>query len=114
MLVPGVLALALLTSCSESNEKLGDSGIEYRFVEDKEGRVAKPGDLITVSFTYKTPTDSVLQTSAGMGGPQLTRVSAPGEQQSLIEKTLAVLSDCLLYTSPSPRDLSTSRMPSSA
>ena len=24
------------------------------------------------------------------------------------------LSDCLLYTSPSPRDLSTSRMPSSA
>ena len=26
----------------------------------------------------------------------------------------AELSDCLLYTSPSPRDLSTSRMPSSA
>ena len=25
-----------------------------------------------------------------------------------------VLNDCLLYTSPSPRDLSTSRMPSSA
>ena len=25
-----------------------------------------------------------------------------------------VLEDCLLYTSPSPRDLSTSRMPSSA
>ena len=25
-----------------------------------------------------------------------------------------VLADCLLYTSPSPRDLSTSRMPSSA
>ena len=27
---------------------------------------------------------------------------------------LAVTSTCLLYTSPSPRDLSTSRMPSSA
>ena len=27
---------------------------------------------------------------------------------------LALLCDCLLYTSPSPRDLSTSRMPSSA
>ena len=26
----------------------------------------------------------------------------------------AYISDCLLYTSPSPRDLSTSRMPSSA
>ena len=28
--------------------------------------------------------------------------------------TIAVSPDCLLYTSPSPRDLSTSRMPSSA
>ena len=30
------------------------------------------------------------------------------------EKTLAKIRNCLLYTSPSPRDLSTSRMPSSA
>ena len=30
------------------------------------------------------------------------------------QKMLDLLSDCLLYTSPSPRDLSTSRMPSSA
>ena len=32
----------------------------------------------------------------------------------LIAHSLAVSSTCLLYTSPSPRDLSTSRMPSSA
>ena len=39
-----------------------------------------------------------------------------GEQLSALESTLQQrLSDtCLLYTSPSPRDLSTSRMPSSA
>ena len=30
------------------------------------------------------------------------------------EEELGVYDDCLLYTSPSPRDLSTSRMPSSA
>ena len=30
------------------------------------------------------------------------------------EPTEAMAEDCLLYTSPSPRDLSTSRMPSSA
>ena len=30
------------------------------------------------------------------------------------ENIQAMLCDCLLYTSPSPRDLSTSRMPSSA
>ena len=28
--------------------------------------------------------------------------------------TIAIINGCLLYTSPSPRDLSTSRMPSSA
>ena len=28
--------------------------------------------------------------------------------------SLQIINDCLLYTSPSPRDLSTSRMPSSA
>ena len=32
----------------------------------------------------------------------------------MLEHTLARLKACLLYTSPSPRDLSTSRMPSSA
>ena len=31
-----------------------------------------------------------------------------------IDSALAVTYICLLYTSPSPRDLSTSRMPSSA
>ena len=31
-----------------------------------------------------------------------------------IEKLAELVSACLLYTSPSPRDLSTSRMPSSA
>ena len=31
-----------------------------------------------------------------------------------MDRRVADLTDCLLYTSPSPRDLSTSRMPSSA
>ena len=30
------------------------------------------------------------------------------------DRTAMIYEDCLLYTSPSPRDLSTSRMPSSA
>ena len=36
-----------------------------------------------------------------------------GIQQNIIE-SIGEGRDCLLYTSPSPRDLSTSRMPSSA
>ena len=34
--------------------------------------------------------------------------------QSVLAKKSILDKDCLLYTSPSPRDLSTSRMPSSA
>ena len=35
-------------------------------------------------------------------------------EETLSNLRLALRLDCLLYTSPSPRDLSTSRMPSSA
>ena len=48
---------------------------------------------------------------------QLASQAQAGEAMSLISKGLDLqknLGDCLLYTSPSPRDLSTSRMPSSA
>ena len=49
----------------------------------------------------------------GWGAPvaQLEAFTAPEKLQNY---RLAVLKGCLLYTSPSPRDLSTSRMPSSA
>ena len=35
-------------------------------------------------------------------------------KQICLDRLASKLSECLLYTSPSPRDLSTSRMPSSA
>ena len=42
-----------------------------------------------------------------------SKVSAQGMNKVELEAN-PQLTDCLLYTSPSPRDLSTSRMPSSA
>ena len=41
---------------------------------------------------------------------------AVSEMEELMDiaDDIAEIDDCLLYTSPSPRDLSTSRMPSSA
>ena len=36
------------------------------------------------------------------------------EKKKEITSNVTIINDCLLYTSPSPRDLSTSRMPSSA
>ena len=42
---------------------------------------------------------------------ELARVT---EERDILKKATAYFASCLLYTSPSPRDLSTSRMPSSA
>ena len=41
-------------------------------------------------------------------------VTKKDEVDAMFEKILDEFGSCLLYTSPSPRDLSTSRMPSSA
>ena len=41
-------------------------------------------------------------------------ISEQIERYKKIVAHMEEISDCLLYTSPSPRDLSTSRMPSSA
>ena len=46
----------------------------------------------------------------GMGAPTIIEYGTPEQ----IQKYLKPMFTCLLYTSPSPRDLSTSRMPSSA
>ena len=44
----------------------------------------------------------------------LVFMAPPGQEDCPVELTHNWDGDCLLYTSPSPRDLSTSRMPSSA
>ena len=44
----------------------------------------------------------------------LLRFQPRDGQQVLVRARVTVFVPCLLYTSPSPRDLSTSRMPSSA
>ena len=69
------------------------------------------GDFAQISITddrdlrwVKSVADPSRDLSAGPLGPfQVLRDSAIGQELA-----------CLLYTSPSPRDLSTSRMPSSA
>ena len=61
--------------------------------------------------------------SIGVGGNGVTATgsyafdsgfSVAAGLSSTGDSSVGLLTDCLLYTSPSPRDLSTSRMPSSA
>ena len=47
-------------------------------------------------------------------GRSMKRMTAAAKSVGLLSKVGALLTDCLLYTSPSPRDQRGSRMPSSA
>ena len=66
------------------------------------GTSARPEDLLAAG------TIPTIQT--GRGGEWTYH----GPGQLVVWPMLRLASSCLLYTSPSPRDLSTSRMPSSA
>ena len=46
--------------------------------------------------------------------PLIHNTAFKQENLDWVYHAIEVMEDCLLYTSPSPRDLSTSRMPSSA
>ena len=57
----------------------------------------------------------VVNTAPGCWGPMITPAIKGGHEVCTpVFVEGAEVGDCLLYTSPSPRDLSTSRMPSSA
>ena len=74
---------------------------------------------MTKSAKTTSPTrsrDKVLQTlyELELGGEELKEVLKNHSSEKSNKFYKEILKGCLLYTSPSPRDLSTSRMPSSA
>ena len=59
--------------------------------------------------------DRIILPGVGAAGPAMERLKARGWSEALPGDGRPLMGICcLLYTSPSPRDLSTSRMPSSA
>ena len=56
----------------------------------------------------------VLKGGQYIGGQEIAKFEESFSNLIGVENTIGCNSGCLLYTSPSPRDLSTSRMPSSA
>jgi len=67
-------------------------------------KTAKTGAFLATAVGLMFMANVALAQSNGTGGG-----SAPSAQTAKVK-----CMGCLLYTSPSPRDLSTSRMPSSA
>ena len=97
-----------------------DWGITY----DTDGDLGTTGDQVTVNNINTSP---YTITNATAGTYELVSVTDQGCSGGTVSGTFTVTENptpvlsvpadicaCLLYTSPSPRDLSTSRMPSSA
>ena len=83
--------------------------------------LAKAGLMSAETAGEKRMTDSdeeeqergiTIFTSVVVLSYEYTKIDSDGNETK--EQYLFQINDCLLYTSPSPRDLSTSRMPSSA
>ena len=74
-----------------------------------DGQEVKENDPIITLETEKAAMDVT-----AMHKGSILSVSVKSGDRVSTGDVIAQLSDCLLYTSPSPRDLSTSRMPSSA
>ena len=77
-------------------------------------------DIYVKVFPYDTPYEKLEEfnpdgyfISNGPGDPKPLK-KAQEVAKEIINENKPLFGICLLYTSPSPRDLSTSRMPSSA
>ena len=81
-----------------TDKKLNDRG-SYNFMLSKEGYIPK-----TVTYNVLFDREGQYEVSAFVDL----------RMDPVVEDLRDLIQICLLYTSPSPRDLSTSRMPSSA
>ena len=103
---------------------VGSEGLVGGQVVDimSEGADADEVTLDTLKYIHAHKTGALLEVSVTAGailaGADEEDVERLGKYAQLIGLAFQVVDDildcCLLYTSPSPRDLSTSRMPSSA
>ena len=94
-------ALLVLTACSDSEEKSATISLEKNSTTNAQ-----------VEFSQTEEGQAVLRAKA-KAEEQAKKVLEEAKSNESASKQSDV-NDCLLYTSPSPRDLSTSRMPSSA
>ena len=85
--------IALLASCTTNEPAIEEAESDTVIVTAQKAQGPQPGAVM------------------GFSSPRSSMMMAPPPEPQITEQYEET---CLLYTSPSPRDLSTSRMPSSA
>ena len=92
-----------------ARERLGDvaAGLPHRQLQ-RQLRVPRPSSEAPISLEPRVPVLTIVDVERNLG-----RVLVDVRPDALAFRN-ALLRDCLLYTSPSPRDATLSRMPSSA
>ena len=70
--------------------------------------------LVLCNTCFKKEKNKLVTYSSGGSRSVIDYIAVKSSDRKMITNVKVLPSDCLLYTSPSPRDLSTSRMPSSA
>ena len=103
----------LLSAATYASSALLHNDLDYEpvcvYLDDETGTVAPTASSTMWVLEVNPELD---ETHRRMLQDQLRDVFTDRSTSSTL--TYQVISNCLLYTSPSPRDLSTSRMPSSA
>jgi FKBP-type peptidyl-prolyl cis-trans isomerase len=81
------LATALFSSCDKAGggRQTNANGLQYEFLQDEEGPLAKVGDFITLHFKVSTEKDSILNSTYKNGSPLTTKLFAPGLKGGLEE-----------------------------
>ena len=64
-----LLSGAMFFSCDSNSYKTTESGLKYKFIEEGEGEVPAPGEVMIVNIAYKDGKDSVLFSSIEQGEP---------------------------------------------
>ena len=89
-----------------------DKAYEFLKVELNRTTIDYEGVIVTQSYFSKNNLDQY--NTVNFNNNEIRRAPGAGQEISRILNALPSVASCLLYTSPSPRDMWTSRMPSSA
>lgn len=81
------LAAALFHSCDKAGggRQTNANGLQYEFIKDEDGPLAKIGDFITLHFKVSTEKDSILSSTYKNGFPLTTKLFTPGIKGGLEE-----------------------------